>query len=213
LRWRLISGEERRREAPYTFFLPHPDLIKSLRVGDMVKLLFEYDADVEQYGGERMWVTVEEIDGGQLRGRLLSDPCEKHIARGEPIEFGSEHILDYRYGDDRDEPQVPFRREYWERCIVDECVLYEGVPVEYIYREAPDMDAPGEEHPDSGWRIRGRESEDVDERKAAYVAVGAVLNRDDSWLHLIDSPVGSAFTRSFEDDSYVQIAGPPLSRG
>ena len=44
--WRIVSGEERRAEAPYTLFLPHPEQLASLRVGDMVKLLFEYDGEV-----------------------------------------------------------------------------------------------------------------------------------------------------------------------
>jgi hypothetical protein len=204
--WRVVSGEERQREAPYTYFLPHPDQIVSLRAGDMVKLLFEYDGEVEEYGGERMWVSVDRINGSEFEGELLSEPCESHIAKGERVTFRAEDILDYRYADDRPEPIVASSREFWERCLVDECVLYEGVPVEYIYREEPDMDEEGDKYPDSGWRIRGRAGEATDEEleasKPKYVALGAVLNRDDSWLQLIDAPVGSAFMRNFETGEY-----------
>jgi hypothetical protein len=207
--WHLVNGEERRREAPYTYFLPHSDQIAALRVGDMVKLLFEYDGEVEAYGGERMWVTVDQIDGSDFEGRLLSEPCESHITTGALVQFNAGDILDYRYSDERPEPQVPTtHREYWERCLVDECVLNDGIPVEYVYREEPDMAGPDDKHPDSGWRIRGKEEtgDDMDERKPAYVALGAVLNRDDSWLHLIDEPVGSAFMRNFETNTYESAA-------
>jgi hypothetical protein len=207
--WRIVSGEERRAEAPYTFFLPRPEQLASLRVGDMVKLLFEYDGEVEQYGGERMWVGIDRIDDRGFEGRLLSDPCETHLSKGEPIPFRREDILDYRYGDERPEPAVPPRREYWERCLVDNCVIYDDVPVEYIYRERPETGDPNKEYPDSGWRIRGRQGgasdDDMDDRKASSVAVGAVLNRDDSWLSLIDEPVGSAFLRNFDTNRYEAV--------
>lgn len=207
--WHVVSGEERRLEAPYTYFLPHPDQIAALRVGDMVKLLFEYDGEVEEYGGERMWVSVDRIDGCEFEGQLLSDPCENHIAKGDRVRFRREDILDFRFGDDRPEPKVPPRREYWDRCLVDECVLYSDVPVEYLYREEPDLADENDEYPDSGWRVRGRQgdtSDDgMDDRKPAYVALGAILNRDDSWLHLIDAPIGSRFIRDFETGEYRKL--------
>jgi hypothetical protein len=83
--------------------------------------------------------------------------------------------------------------------LVDDCVLYEGVPVEYLYREMPDMQQDGDKYADSGWRIRGRQGAatdaEMDERKLSYVALGAVLNRDDSWIGWIDAPIGTALMR------------------
>ena len=205
--WSLINGEERRQEAPYTFFLPHPDYLAMLQVGDMAKLLFEYYGETEKYGGERMWVSVDRLTDEGYEGTLLSTPCEKHIEKGTIVQFRREHILDFEGGDDRVLASfVDDRREYWDRCMVDRCVLDDGVPVEYLYRETPDMAEEGDEHPDSGWRIRGRQGDDTDEqmedRSASYVAVGAVLNKDDSWVHLLDAPIGSAFMRNFESGAY-----------
>lgn len=37
------------------------------------------------------------------------------------------------------------------------------------------------------------------------MALGAALNRDHSWLHLIDEPVGNAVDLHFDDDTYVAI--------
>lgn len=70
------------------------------------------------------------------------------------------------------------------------------------------MAAIDDKHPDSGWRIRGRMGSatdvEIEARKAAYVALGAVLNRDDSWIAWIDSPVGTSLMRDFSTNEYVQ---------
>ncbi|EGF91960.1 hypothetical protein ABI_03920 [Asticcacaulis biprosthecium C19] len=44
--------------------------------------------------------------------------------------------------------------------------------------------------------------EELESRDVTYIALGKVLNVDDSWLDLIDSPIGSAFLRNFETGQY-----------
>lgn len=197
-------------EAPYTFFLPSAAELAAVSVGDLVKLLFEYLSPCEKWGAERMWVTVEECNGDQLRGTLGNVPDEPAapLQLGDVISFERHHILDMVWAEPENAPASPKSRQYWERCLVDDCVLYEDVPVEYIYREQPDMGSEGDKYPDSGWRIRGRLGDaadgEIDARKPSYVALGAVLNRDDSWLHLIDAPIGSRYMRDFELDDYLE---------
>jgi hypothetical protein len=93
--------------------------------------------------------------------------------------------------------------------MVDACVVDGSEPVEYLYRETPDLDQEGDRFPDSGWRIRGRQGaasdSAMDERDSLYVALGVVLNRDDSWLPLIHAPVGAAFRRNFDTGDYEPV--------
>jgi hypothetical protein len=80
--------------------------------------------------------------------------------------------------------------------------------VEYLYREAPEETPKGDPYPDSGWCIRGRKgsatNEEMDARAIAYVALGAVLNRDDSWIGWIGAPVGTRLFRDSATGSYVE---------
>ncbi|MBO9698539.1 MAG: DUF2185 domain-containing protein, partial [Sphingopyxis sp.] len=127
----------------------------------------------------------------------------------DAVRFERHHIIDLIWSDERETqpPPAPPRREYWERCFVDSCVLDGDVPVYYLYREEPDDTDDDDTYPDGGWRIRGDwrdiSEEEFEERKCDYIAVGKVLNEDDSWLHLIDAPTGSAFIRDDETGEFV----------
>jgi len=197
--------------APYTFFLPSPAELQAIEVGDLVKLLFEYGIEAEKWDAERMWVTVTSIEGNEAVGRLDNEPDEPRspVRLGDFIGFDRRHALAVLWAEGKHGPEPPEYREYWDRCMVDDCVIEDGVPVEYIYREQPDLMKPDDRYPDSGWRIRGKQGDasddDMDARKASYVALGLVLNRDDSWLGVIDAPIGSAFMRNFDSDEYQAI--------
>jgi hypothetical protein len=197
-------------EAPYTFFLPSPSEIAAVSKRDLVKLLFDYPHQTEKWAAERMWVIVESGDADDLRGVLDNNPDEptSPLKAGDQLLFKRHDILAIEWDNPNVAPEAADYREYWDRCLVDQCVLDGEEPVEYIYREEPDMGSEEDEHPDSGWRIRGRMGSatdaEIDERKVAYVALGAVLNRDDSWIGWIDAPIGAALMRDFETNTYVQ---------
>ncbi|WP_067738593.1 immunity protein Imm33 domain-containing protein [Novosphingobium naphthalenivorans] len=199
-------------EAPYTFFLPSPEEIAAVGVDDLVKMVFVYGHETEKWSAERMWVTVTQVNGSELQGELGNQPDEptSPLKLGDPVVFERHHILAIVWDKPENAPPEPQYREYWERCLVDQCVLDGEEPVEYLYREEPDMTQEGDRYPDSGWRIRGRfgdlTDEQLAERTHAYVALGAVLNRDDSWLSWIDAPVGTALWRDFEAGAYAEVA-------
>ncbi len=161
-----------------------------------------------------MWVLVQLMEEDHLVGVLDNEPFDMQgLARGARVRFERFHIISVEFGSEEKENQIlsPSRRGYWERCLVDRCVLDDGVKVGFLYREEPEpMDAK-DKYPDSGWRIRGDgrgwSDDELDTREVVFVALGAVLNRDDSWLSLIDEPVGSVFVRDFETDDFHPATG------
>ena len=204
----ILDPREVAAKARFTYYLPSAVEIEAIGVGDLVKLVFEYLHDVEEWGAERMWVKITAISDTHLTGQLDNQPYEPStsLAPDDEIQFHRFNVIDIMWDDPATAPAKPERREYWDRCIVDGCVLDGSEPVEYLYREKPEPPPEDEKDPDSGWRIRGRFGDasdaEIDNREAHYVALGAVLNRDDSWLHLLDEPIGSSFIRDFDSGDY-----------
>lgn len=193
------------KSAPYTYYLPSKARQESVTVGDSVQLIFAGNPTGLKFGAERMWVDVTHVTSDFVLGNLANTPMDMpQLKLGQEIQFQPFHIIDF--DTKRELPPESSQKQYWDRCFVDSCVVDGSVPVYYIYREDPDMDEPDDKYPDSGWRIRGDyrdiSDEEFDAREAKYIALGKVLNADDSWIHLIDSPIGSAFMRNFETGEY-----------
>jgi hypothetical protein len=195
--------------APYTYFLPDSELVRAVGVGDFVKGMFRSAPPSEMYDAERMWVHVTSAENDWLEGILDSEPADMpNLPRGSIVRLPRTHVIDFIFSDaDKAPPPPQPRRQYWERCLVDRCVLTGELAVGYVYREEPDMAKEGDRFPDSGWRIRGdtrgKSTEKLAAREIAYVAMGVVLNKDDTWLHLIDEPVGARFEKDFERGMFV----------
>jgi hypothetical protein len=195
-------------EAPYTFFLPNPEVIKAVCKGDHVKAIIRAVPPSEQYDAERMWIWVTSVQPDWLEGTLDSEPLDMpQLLRGAILRLPRSHVIDVILADPERMPPTEPKREYWARCLVDQCVLDGELKVGYLYRERPDMTKEGDKFPDSGWRIRGdtrgSSIKELGSRKIAYVALGVVLNLDDTWLHLIDEPVGARFEKDFEKGIFV----------
>lgn len=200
--------------APYTYHLPSENELLALQPGDLVKAVFRSIPASPIWEAERMWVEIIALEGDLLRAKLSNIPFDMPQLKPEsPVRLKRSDVIDIDWRADREAPPppTPNRRWYWERCLVDACVTEECVPVHFIYREKPDMAQEGDTYPDSGWRIRGDygglSDEQIDARKMSYIALGPVLNVDDTWLHLIDAPVGAAFIRDWETGAFVEDTG------
>lgn len=199
--WHLADADELAAEYKYTFYKPSPVVLQKIQVGEVVKLIFRFESeDPEAPGAERMWVLVDEIhDQGRFEGRLDNEPRYiTDLKLDDPVQFASCHIIATEHDDDDN-----LVEKYIKRCFVTNHVLREGMQAGYLYREEPD------DEEDSGWRITANDESDEymeDSKNCAYVSLGAVLNQDDSFVELLESPVGSAFTRDPESGHFIPCA-------
>jgi hypothetical protein len=96
--WELEDGELRHVEAPATFEIPPLSERRSLRTGQIVKLIFRIavrnDERERAEGVERMWVVVDGHDGKYFHGTLDNDPyCTDEIKSGLKVTFEARHII------------------------------------------------------------------------------------------------------------------------
>lgn len=180
--------------------------------GDLVKVTMRAIPASDKWDAERMWVKVLSTAPGWLEGSLESQPDDMpRVLRGTTVRLPRTHVMDVIFENPEKEAGLPPdpRREFWERCLVDQAVLDGELPVHYLYREEPKLPQDGDKFADSGWRIRGDlrgvSAEQLAERKIAYVALGAVLNQDDSWVSLIDEPSGAAYEKDFGLGVFLRV--------
>ena len=196
--------------ARYTFFVPPPGAFAAVQPGDWVKAIFRAVPADRKFDAERMWVKVVEVLPEGFAGTLDTHPSDMpQLSPGAALFIPREWAIDIDWAEGRVPPDYPPRRQYWDRCMVDACVLDGRSRADYLYREPGDLHQPGDEHRDSGWRIRGTEDGIAEDerlgRSPSYVALGAVLNQDDRWLHLIDEPDGEHFRWWDEEARFVRL--------
>ncbi len=196
--------------APYTFFMPWAEELAALKPGDGAQLTFRQLEGAHTYDAERMWVLIEQIESGWITGRLDNEPVGMDkISLGDRVIVPLTHVISTTFAEGNPRPSVPTSREYWDRCLVDACVLSGRSHVDYFYRETPDMGSEDDTYSDSGWRIRGTDEGIAGDQRLGedpeYIALGKVLNQDDRWLHLIDREVGAAFQWDPSIDDYIEL--------
>jgi hypothetical protein len=197
-------------EAPYTFFLPLPVELDAIEPDDMVQAIFREIAGGRDYGAERMWITVETVGEGFVSGRLCNTPFDMpSLKLDDYMRIPLTHVITVKFDEGKPSLDMAGPRSYWDRCFVDACVVEGRCHADYFYREEPDMTRDGDKDPDSGWRIRGTDEAIAEDarlgEKPMYIALGKVLNADDRWIHLIDSPIGSAFQWDATRGDYIAL--------
>jgi hypothetical protein len=199
--WKLGDAADRAQEAKYTFYIPPRSTLAKLSKGNFVKLIFDCDVKNEMgWSAERMWVEILERDGDTFRGNLDNDPSYiPDLVAGDLIEFGINHIIQTDIEDK--EPNIVDR--YSTRCFVTSSVLYDGQSVDVLYREEP----TAEDDNYSGWTfINGQETDEYLDNgdNWHYVSLGAVLNRCDRFVHLLDAPFDTQYTWNQTSQTYVK---------
>lgn len=195
--WKLSNAEVIAKEYKYTFYKPSRSITDQLKVGNIAKAIFEFSSNNEDHpSAEGMWIQITEVKEDGFIGRLDNDPFYIHdLYAGDIIEFEHKHIVDQ----DLDITEPNMVEKYINRCFVTSRVLYENHKVHYLYREEPMEKDPERGYEDTGWRIMaGDESDDYmdNSENIHLVSIGAVLTRDDSFIDILDAPIGSAFEKN-----------------
>lgn len=204
--WSLDDAEVIAKAAKYTFYKPSERLINQLQKGNLVKLIFRFKNEFsEQASAERMWVEITAINDGRFTGTLANDPYYiKDLKHKDVLEFEARHIIQVY---DLDEPEPHFTEKFIHRCMATHKVLYENAKIKWLYREESEGELQNGIF-DTGWRIMaGDETDEYLETpgNVQFVSLGAVLNIDDSFVDLLDEPVGSAFGWDENLGKYRQI--------
>lgn len=200
--WKLENADEIASAHKYTFFKSPRETISLVKSGDVVKLIFIFESeDPEAPRAERMWVLVDTIaPDGKFTGRLNNHPSWiKDLKFDDQVTFDASNIINTEHDDDEN-----LVERYIKRCFVTNRILIDGARVGYLYREAPDDER------DSGWRFTANDESDEymeDSKNLAFVSIGAVLSRDDSFIHLLDSPEGSSFAFDVRTQSFIELDG------
>ncbi|SIT56316.1 conserved hypothetical protein [Mesorhizobium prunaredense] len=101
--WQLQSGIVRNELYPDTFHIPEEAQRRNLKVGDVVKVMFEYaypdEWDIEErMEGERMWVKIVAIKGPYFVATLDNTPictADWHeLEWGSEVVFLPEHVIE-----------------------------------------------------------------------------------------------------------------------
>ncbi len=98
--YELDDGEAIHREYPDSFWIPELKNRESLRVGDLVKLIFrmEETKGSDDVSVERMWVEITEIYSPFYKGKLDNDPSGSDCVKcGQTVVFSLQSLSCDRY--------------------------------------------------------------------------------------------------------------------
>jgi hypothetical protein len=87
-------------------------------------------------------------------------------------------------------------------CFATDYITVDGLPVGYMYREAPGFDV------DSGWRFFSGEETDQytnDPDNSGIYEVNTIANYDPAIIPFLSAPIGSAFGRVSGTDQFERV--------
>lgn len=185
--WWLRDIGESKTNYPYTFYKPSDAILEKIEPGSCVKLIFEFSPpSSDGCSAERMWVRVTQREKESYQGTLENQPkFISDLNQNDLISFESKNIADTEYFDPADKELD----KYSPLCLVTQSVL-DGDQIGLIQRGDPNNEK------DSGWVFSGDyDSQEYldDSNNLKIRSLGAVLNIDDSFIHLLDSPIDACF--------------------
>ena|SRR5208337_728390 len=209
-----ISPHDIIEPLPCNFLLHDSSYANALSVGDFAQVVLR--SNLQNPVDVSYWTQITRVDGEWLEAVL--EPMVltpdlfgiENIAAGTSIRMKRSHVFRVRFSDPQKYGDLQPATEFHDRgCFVDEQVLSGKLPITYLYREVSNSTLKKGDLPDSGWRLRTEISsfseEEMRSAAASYVPLGAVLRVDDSWIDLVDEPLGAAFRKNSEMGSFERV--------
>jgi hypothetical protein len=197
---RLEDVEEVHKRHKRTYSIPRSDERKSLRPGQLVKLVFlaEEEAD-EGARAERMWVEVEGAAGGEYIGKLTNRPRYiKYVKQNDYVVFRAEHICAIYV--ERNDPNWIDPEKF---VIVSRRILNEEAWPDFAIRKEPHSDEF------SGWLVSVGDEKDTAEIDAEdYTPISAhdLMNKFPILDSVLGEPVGTQWRWDDEASEYKMAA-------
>ncbi len=200
--WKLEDVSDRAIDARYTYYLPSKKALKLLSPGDAVKIVFLCDVENDKgWTAERMWVQITKRGTFGFEGYLDNDPYYiPDIKDGDTIRFKSKHIIQMSI----DDPEPNTIDKYAPKCFVSDSVLYGEKQVTRLFRERPEK----EEENYSGWTLHSNDDEEEylnESKNWHYVSLGAVLNKGDQFIELLESRYDTEYVYDNFEKAYKKI--------
>jgi hypothetical protein len=192
----LQNVEVLHSRSPISFSIPRSDQRRRLKVGDLVKLVFEADRpSATGLTAERMWVEVRAIRDSTFVGALDNTPSFlSNLQPGELITFGPEHVAALQFSPSG--LDLPFGLS-----AIASADLADGraFPTE-AYRESPS------DTNSSGWVVLS-ESGSVG---LVPMQVNDLIARFRILDSILDEPVGTRWR--WDSDALEYVRGPEPSK-
>ena len=181
--WRLVDPRPIQEENPYTFFVPSEAEKAALVAGDIIKLIFEGPVSNEFFV-ERMWLKFEGRDAQGCFGYLDNQPYEiEGLHLGDMVRFQNYHIVSVL------EPKIDLdasdEDRYFARCYVDPALMDGKQKIGRLERRKPPRRwwrKKRDRFQNTGWYIYAEGTKKPWRRQMQYIAIGHILNKDDSIL-------------------------------
>ena len=212
--FKIVDPRPLAKQCPYLAGLPNEECLNIISKSDTVKVRFRWlerpRGRGEHYLGEDVSIDVLSVTPNYFEGRMTVPSDWPQPSSDVVIRFGKWAVTGVSFADPKYQPLAELPQEkYATRCLMDNS-LVGGRKVQHIFRDEPKIWRNDKISADSGWRV-STGSTFLDTGDVDYRPLYNVLYLDNSWLHLIDQPVGSAFKRDEKTGLFIPDQTPSYS--
>ena len=202
------------KQCPYLAGLPKVECLNMISKSDTVTVRFRWlerpRRPYEHYHSEHVSLEVLSVTPNYFEGRMTVPSDWPQPSSDVVIKFAKWAVTGVSFADPKYQPLAELPQEkYATGCLMDNYLVV-ARKVQHIFRDEPKIWRNDKISADSGWRV-STGSTFLDTGDVDYRPLYSALTCDNSWLHLIDQPVGSAFKRDEKTGLFIPDQTPSYS--